>query len=147
VPSCLAKLSWCDRKCRFPTWGGLHRSSKGVASTAALSFPPWCHVDKSTSASSTRSRVAALAYLDKQPGVLTNHSTVHKRSLNQRRKVSKQCKLLKPVKISKSALTTIQCFSLDCIKNTIVVCDNLQFKLLMISTSFKYPMEIFGLLI
>ena len=48
APSCLAKSSRCDRKCRFPTRGGLHRSSKGVSSTASLSLPPWCHVDKST---------------------------------------------------------------------------------------------------
>ncbi len=90
APSCLAKSSRCDHKCHFPTWGGLHCSSKGMSSTASLSFPSWCHVDKSTSPYSTRTRVAALAYLDKQPGILTNHSTAHKRSLNRRPMIFKQ---------------------------------------------------------
>jgi hypothetical protein len=97
APSSRVNTSRCDRKCRFPSVGGLHRSSNDSSiSTASTTFPIWCHVDKSNSPSSTRTRVAALANISKRSN--PKRSTSHRRQLNQIRKFSKQRSLLKDVK-------------------------------------------------
>ena len=107
VPSTRVNKSRCDRKCRFPSVGGLHRSSHDSSvSTASTTFPIWCHVDKSKSPSSTRTHVAAFAYISKR-----NHpkrSTSHRRQLNQSRKFSKQRIILKDVKVPTIAFSNVK---------------------------------------
>ena len=85
APSTRVNKSRCDRKCRFPSVGGLHRSSHDSSvSTASTTFPIWCHVDKSKSPSSTRTRVATFAYISKW-----NHP---KRSTSHRRQPCPSCR-------------------------------------------------------
>jgi hypothetical protein len=122
APSTRVNKSRCDRKCRFPSVGGLHRSSHDSSvSTASTKFPIWCHVDKSTSPSSTRTRVAAFAYISKR-----NHpkrSTSHRRQLNQSRKFSKQRSILKDIKVPTIAFSNVKRLNSNFIKNTIVISD------------------------
>jgi hypothetical protein len=122
APSSRVNTSRCDRKCRFPSVGGLHCSSNDSSvSTASTTFPIWCHVDKSNSPSSTRTRVAALAYISKQ-----NHpkrSTSHHRQLNQSRKFSKQRSILKGVNVPTTVCPNVKRLTIDFIKNTLVLCD------------------------
>ncbi len=67
APSSRVNTSRCDRKCRFPSMGGLHCSSNDSSiPTALTNFLIWCHVDKSNSPSSSRTHVAALAYISKK---------------------------------------------------------------------------------
>ena len=67
APSSRVNTSRCDCKCRFPSMGGIHCSSNDSSVyTASTTFLIWCHVDKSNSPSSTRTRVAALAYISKR---------------------------------------------------------------------------------
>jgi hypothetical protein len=96
----IAWSSWgkfgCERKCRFQiNKGGLHRSSREAPlDTESLQIPIWCHVDKSKNPSSTRTPVAAVAYLDKRNNfrvhLMKHHRTKHKRYLNDDQKKTKQ---------------------------------------------------------
>jgi hypothetical protein len=52
---------------------------------AEYQAPAWCHVHKSTSSSSRKNQVAAVAYRYKQYELL-RHSTIHRRCLNADRK-------------------------------------------------------------
>jgi hypothetical protein len=84
--------SGCERKCCFPISKGLHRSSRETPlDKESLQIPTWCHVNKSKSPSSTQTRVAVVAYLDKQ-NKLRVHSMKHnkKRYLNAAQKKTKQ---------------------------------------------------------
>lgn len=122
APSTRVNTSRCDRKCRFPSVGGLHRSSHDSSvSTASTTFPIWCHVDKSNSPSSTRTRVAAFAYISKRND--PNRSTSHRRQLNQSRKFSKQRSILKDVKVPTIAFSNVKRLNSNFIKNTLVICD------------------------
>ena len=122
APSSRVNTSRCDRKCRFPSVGGLHRSSNDSSiRTASTTFPIWCHVDKSKSPSSTRTRVAALAYISKQ-----NHpkrSTSHRRQLNESKKFCKQRSMLKDVKVPTIAFSNVKQLDSNFIRNTVVICD------------------------
>ena len=122
APSSRVNTSRCDRKCRFPSVGGLHRSSNDSSiRTASTTFPIWCHVDKSKSPSSTRTRVAALAYISKQ-----NHpkrSTSHRRQLNESKKFCKQRSMLKDVKVPTIAFSNVKQLDSNFIQNTVIICD------------------------
>ena len=110
-------MSGCERKCRFPLVGGLHRSSNNSpGSTATLPFLVWFHVNKLNTPSSMRTRVAGAAYL-------SSPSTSHRRSLNQSRKFSKQRSQLKDVKIPAIALSSVKQLTSDFMKDTVVICD------------------------
>jgi hypothetical protein len=79
--------SGCECKYRFQINGGLHRSSREAPlDTESLQIPIWYHMNKSISTSSTLTRVAVVAYLDKRNefGVhsMKHHRTIHKRYLN-----------------------------------------------------------------
>ena len=117
-PSCTrVNMPQCERKCCFPLVGGLHRSlndSPGLAAT--LPFPVWCHVNKSNTPSSMRTRVAGAAYL-------SSPSTSHRRSLNQSRKFSKQRSQLKDINIPAIALSSVKRLTSDFMKDTVVICD------------------------
>jgi hypothetical protein len=68
-----------------------------------------------------RTHVAAVAYLDRQKDFsrhsMEHHRTKHKRYLNALRKITKQQKFLKEVKISNIALSnSVQCLSWEYIK-------------------------------
>ena len=123
APSSRVNTSRCDRKCRFPSAGGLHCSSNDSSvSTALTTFPIWCHVDKSNSPTSTKTRVAALlAYISKR-----NHpkrSTSHRKQLSQSRKISKQWSILKDVKVPTIAFSNVKRLISNFIKNNLVICD------------------------
>jgi hypothetical protein len=90
---------------------------------ASYQTPTWCHVHKSTSSSSRRTQVAAVAYRYKQYELL-RHSTKHRRCLNANRKQYKQIINLKHVTVGKVPLSEkVQCLSTSYIRNNIVVCD------------------------
>lgn len=116
--------SRCERKCRFPAiQGGLHRTLNDTSkSTASLTFPVWCHVDKSNTPSSKRTRVAALAYISNTHD-MKKGTTTHRRSLKQRRKLSKQRRFLKKVVIPTNALSHVKRLGSLFIKQNVVICD------------------------
>ncbi len=87
----VARSSWgksgCERKCCFQINGGLHRSSREAPlDIESLQIPIWCHVNKFKSPSSTRTRVAAVAFLNMRNEFrvhsMKHHRTIHKRYLN-----------------------------------------------------------------
>ena len=90
---------------------------------AEYQAPAWCHVNRSTSSSSKRTQVAAVAYRYKQYD-LSRHSTIHRRCLNADRKRHKQIVNLKDVTVGKVPLSEkVQCLEMSYIRNNIVVCD------------------------
>jgi len=119
-PSYRATKSRCVCKCRFPSGGGLHRSSYDSYSDL-MQIPDWCHVYKSKSPSSTRTRIAALASTSKIYN--TSRSTNHKRTRNQIHKLSKQRIQLKNCKIPTIVSSNIKQLTTEFIKKTIVICD------------------------
>ncbi len=90
---------------------------------ASYQAPAWCHVHKSTSSSSRRTQVAAVAYRYKQYELL-RHSTKHRQCLDTDRKRHKQIINLKGVTVGKVPLSEkVQCLEMSYIRNNIVVCD------------------------
>jgi hypothetical protein len=94
----------------------------GGTTTSALS-PSWCHVNKSNTPSSKRTRVAACSFKEKQlKSVL--RTTKHKRDTNTNKKRFKQVKFLKDVKACNVAFSRrVKMMTTDDIKRYIVVCD------------------------
>ena len=80
---------------------------------------------KSKSPSSTRTQVAAVAYLDKQNDFrvhsMKHHRTKHKRYLNADQKKTKQDENIKDVSVWKGASS--KRLTLEHIKNNVVICD------------------------
>ncbi len=108
----IAQSSWgksgCEQKCCFQINGGLHRSSgEAPLDTEFLQILIWCHLNKSKSPSSTQTRDAAVAYLDKQNEfsvhTMKHHKTKHKRYLNADQKKTKQDENIKDVSVWKGA--------------------------------------------
>jgi hypothetical protein len=90
---------------------------------ASYQTPAWCHVHKSTSPSSRRTQVAAVAYRYKQYELL-RHPTKHRQCLNANRKQHKQIINLKDVTVGKVPLSEkVQCLSMSYIRNNIFVCE------------------------
>jgi hypothetical protein len=93
--------------------------------TESLQIPIWCHVNKSKSPSSTQTRVAAVAYLDKQNEfgihLMKYHRTKHKRYLNAYQKKTKQDENIKDVAVWKGAFSTH--LMSEYITNNVDVCD------------------------
>jgi len=87
------------------------------------SYPSWCHVNKSNTPSSKRTRVAACSFKEKQiKSVL--RTTKHKRDTNTNKKRFKQVKFLKDVKACNVAFSRkVKMMTTDDIKRYIVVCD------------------------
>jgi hypothetical protein len=116
-----------EHRLGFQINGGLHCSSKDAPfDTESFPILNYCHSYKSNSPSSTRTRVAAVAYLDRQNEFsrhsIEHHKTIHKRYLNALQKIAKQQKFLKEVKISNVALSNhVQCLSWEYIKNTVAI--------------------------
>ena len=80
VANVVERSSWdksrCGRKCCFPTKGGLHHTSGDASLVTQLEIPSWCYAYKSRSASSRRTRVAAMEYKTVSQ-VRQMHSTLH----------------------------------------------------------------------
>ncbi len=119
---------------------------------AEYQAPTWCHVHKSTSSSSRRTQVAAVAYRYKQYELL-RHSTIHRQCLNKDKKRHKQIINLKDVTVGKVPLSEkVQCLKMSHIRNNIVVCDGGDIDcdgiknhlLITIFTTFEYVMVIYG---
>jgi hypothetical protein len=112
--------------CRFPNTGGLHRTSGNApleTHTLQDPVPPWCHVAKSNSSSSRRTRVAAVAFKSKA-GEMVRRSTRRKRKINENKKSRKQILKLKDVEVGNGPLkSNVRRLSLDEIRKNIVVCD------------------------
>jgi hypothetical protein len=87
-----------------------------------MQIPNWCHVDKSNTPSSARTRVAALAYISKRNDT-SKRSTNHHRRLNQNRKSSKQRSQLKDCKMPTIVSPNVKQLNSKFIKSTIVICD------------------------
>jgi hypothetical protein len=130
----VARSSWgksgCEQKCHFQINGGLHCSSgEAPLDTESLQILIWCHVKKSKSPSSTRTRVAVVAYLDKRNEfkvhLMKHHRTIHKRYFNADRKKTKQDENIKDVTVWKGELS--RHLMLECITNNVVTCDGGQF--------------------
>ena len=90
--------------------------------TSAL-IPSWCHVNKSNTPSSKRTRVAAYSFKERLlKSVL--RTTKHKRDTNTNEKRFKQVKFIKDVKACNVALSRrVKLMTKDDIKRHIVVCD------------------------
>jgi len=97
-PSYRAKKSRCVCKYRFPSGGGLYRSSND-SYTDLMQIPNCCHVEKANTPSLARTRIAALAYTSKINNT-SKSSTNCNRRLNQNRKSYKQRIQLKDCKIT-----------------------------------------------
>jgi hypothetical protein len=119
---------------------------------AEYQAPAWCHVNKSTSSSSRRTQVAAVAYRYKQYDLL-RHSTIHRQCLNADRKWRTQIINLKDVTVGKVPLSEkVRCLKMSYIRNNIVVCDGgdtdrdgIKNHLLITKfTTFKYVTVIYG---
>jgi len=94
-----------------------------VGGTTLTSNPSWCHVNKSNTPSSKRTRVAACAFKEKSLNS-ASRITKHKRHTNTKRKRYKQVKFLKEVKICNVALSRrVKIMTTDDIRRHIVVCD------------------------
>ncbi len=122
--------SGCEGKCCFQINGGLHHSSRETPlDTESLQIPILCYVKKSKSPSSTRTQVAAVAYLDKQNEFkvhsMKHHRTIHKRYLNAAQKKTKQDENTKDVTVWKGASS--KRLTSEYITNNIVICDGGQF--------------------
>jgi hypothetical protein len=82
-------------------------------------------VNKSKSPSSTQTRVAAVAYLDKQNEfsvhLMKHHRTKHKSYLNSDQKKTKQDENIKDVSVWKGASS--KCLTSEYITNNVVKCD------------------------
>ncbi len=104
--------SRCEQMCHFPNTGGLHcTSGDAPLETPTLqnpAVPVWCHVHKSNSSSSKRTKVAAVAYKHNLHESL-RHSTKHKRTLNANRKCHKQNLKLKDVVVGNGPIEVEQC--------------------------------------
>ena len=84
---------------------------------------PWCHVYKSQTPSSKRTRVAASAFKD-QSHKLASRNTKRTRYSNADRKNYKQVRFLKEVQVCNIASTNnVKYLTADNIKHHIVVCD------------------------
>ena len=84
---------------------------------------PWCHVYKSQTPSSKRTRVAASAFKD-QSHKLASRTTKRTRYSNADRKNYKQVRFLKEVQVCNIASTNnVKYLTADNIKHHIVVCD------------------------
>jgi hypothetical protein len=84
---------------------------------------PWCHVNKSQTPSSKRTRVAASAFKD-QSHKLASRTIKHTRCTNADRKRYKQVRFLKEVQVCNIASTNnVKYLTADNIKHHIVVCD------------------------
>jgi hypothetical protein len=100
--------SGCEQKCHFQINGGLHCSSgEAPLDTESLQILIWCHVNKSESPSSTRTQVAAVAYLDKQNEFsvhsMKHHRTKHNRYLNADQRKTKLDENIKDISVWKVA--------------------------------------------
>jgi hypothetical protein len=122
--------SGCEQQCPFPINGGHHRSSgEAPPDTESMQILIWCHVNKCKSPSSTRTRVAAVAFVDKQNEFnvhsMKHHRTKHKMYLNTQQKKTKQDENIKDVSIHKccSSLRLL----LEYITKKIVICDGGQY--------------------
>ena len=94
-----------------------------VGGTTPTSNPSWCHVNKSNTPSSKRTRVAACAFKEKSLNS-ASRITKHKRHTNTKRKHYKQVKFLKDVKVCNVALSRrVKIMNTDDIRRHIVVCD------------------------
>ena len=126
VANVVERSSWeksgCGRKCRFPAKGGLHHTSGDASLVTKPEIPSWCHVYKSKSVSSKRTRVAAMQYKIMSQ-VCQKHSTKHRQCVHANRKKFKHHNHLREVKLNKVASSSIQFLSDDFLKNNIVVCD------------------------
>jgi len=130
VEDAVERNSWgksrCEQMCRFPNTGGLHRTSGNApleTPTLQDPLPVWCHVHKSNSSSSRRTRVAAVAYKNIN-NEMVKRSTRHKRRLNENKKCRKQKLKLKDVVVGNGPLqSNVRCLSLDELRQNIVVCD------------------------
>jgi hypothetical protein len=130
----IAQSSWgksgCEHKCHFQINRGLHRSSREAPlDTESLQILIWCHVNKSKSPSSTRTRLAAVAYLDKRNEfrvhLMKHHRTILKRYLSAAQKKTKQDENIKDVTIWKGASS--KRLTCEYITNNIVTCDGGQY--------------------
>jgi hypothetical protein len=126
----VARFSWeksgCEQNCRYQINGGLYRSSgEAPLDAESLQIPIWCHVNKSKSPSSTQTRVAAAAYLNKlnefSVHLMKHHRTKHKRYLNADQKKTKQDENIKDVSVWKGELS--KRLTLEYITNNVVICD------------------------
>ena len=126
VANVVERSSWeksgCGRKCRFPAKGGLHHTSGDASLVTKPEIPSWCHVYKSQSVSSKRTRVAAMQYKIMSQ-VCQKHSTKHRQCVHANRKKFKHHNHLREVKLNKVASSRIQFLSNDFLKNNIVVCN------------------------
>ena len=118
-----------ERKCRFQNNNGeLHRSNgEAPLNNDFLQVPAWCHVFKSKSPSSTRTRVAAVAYLKNRCEYneysIKHHRTNHKRYLNSHRKQKRQRKYLKDIKLTNRCICISRSMTSEYIANNVVICD------------------------
>ena len=128
----VARTSWGkserERKCRFQNSGELHRSiGEAPLNNDFLQVPAWCHVFKSKSPSSTRTRVAAVAYLKNRCEYneysMKHHRTNHKRYLNSHRKQKRQRKYLKDIKLMNRCICISRSLTSEYITNNVVICD------------------------
>jgi hypothetical protein len=99
--------------------------SWGTSEQYQNQIPIWCHVNKSNTPSSIRTRVAALAYLNKQneyiSGSKKHHRTKYKRHLNEIRKKRKQDRNVEDVTFH--TIPVSKHLPLEFNKNNVVVCD------------------------
>ena len=110
VANVVERSSWeksrRGRKCRFPPKGGLHHTSGDASLETHLEIPNWCHVYKSQSPSSRRTRAAAAEYRIVSQ-THRGHSTKHRRCVNENRKRFKQGNYLREIKSRKVASLNI----------------------------------------
>ena len=117
-----------ERNFRFQNNGELHRSNgEAPLNNDFLQVPAWCHVFKSKSPSSTRTRVAAVAYLKNRCEYneysIKHHRTNHKRYLNSHRKQKRQRKYLKDIKLTNRCICISRSMTSEYIANNVVICD------------------------
>jgi hypothetical protein len=124
--SCRTKGAPHDTSQTTPALGQKNAQlSLGMSQQYRNQIPIWCHVSKSNTPSSIQTRVAALAYLNKQNEYISDskkhHRTKHKRHLNEIRKKRKQDKNVENVAFL--SIPASKHLPLEYIKNNVVVCD------------------------
>ena len=135
VDNAVERISWGKSRnelmCRFQNVGGLHRfTGDAPFETRVLTHlgpvvkpPRYCHTYKALTPSSRRTRDAAIAYKkDRCKSVM--RSTKHKQDRNTCKKILKQKKCLKCVKVpSCLAQSKVTFLTIEQITKQVVVCD------------------------